>query len=72
MKYDWALVPDSIKWIAMDDDGVANGYFDEPCAGEHGLWCVNEDYDNYVVLNPLLFDVFDKTNWKDSLEQRPK
>ena len=33
MKYDWALVPDSIKWIAMDDDGVANGYFDEPCAG---------------------------------------
>ena len=70
-KYDWSKVPKHINWIATDDDGVAHGFCSEPIIGKSGLWFFNGDYEQYTDLDMSLYDLFDKNNWQDSLEQRP-
>ena len=69
-KYDWSNVPKEVKFIATDKDGVANGFTKEPKPYTgYGMW-LTEDYD-YVSLSVEYLDVFDKTVWEHSLEERP-
>ena len=71
-KYDWSNVPKEVKFIATDKDGVANGFTKEPkpCT-EYEMWLTEDDDDDYVSLGVEYLDVFDKTVWEHSLEERP-
>ena len=69
-KYDWSNVPKEVKFIATDKDGVANGFTKEPkYYTGYEMW-LTEDGD-YLSLGVEYLDVFDKTVWEHSLEERP-
>ena len=72
-KYEWANVPKEVEWIATDDDGVSHGFDGKPVIGENGLWTTDDyDYERVYDLTVANFDLFDKSSWRDSLEERPK
>ena len=42
-KYDWSEVPEDIKWLATDLDGVVNGFYEEPKASEEWVIWIAPD-----------------------------
>ena len=66
-KYDWTNVPDEVKWIATDEDGVLCGYSSKPQKFSR-TW--NTHYTGNFVGHSFLPPF--KGNWRESLEERPK
>lgn len=67
-KYDWALIPEHVKFMATDEDGMACGWLVEPHIV--GIAWRNQSHLSahfYLTIcrNPYRGD------WKDSLEKRP-
>jgi hypothetical protein len=70
-KYDWTNVPKEVKWIAMDKDGVFNGFYKKPeIVDYHSMWFeIPTSTGDFIQLTPVVLGCF---NWMDSLEERPK
>lgn len=68
-KYDWKDVPDTVKYIATSESGVAFGYVGRPISGylHSGFWYGGGD--SIFILWPSE-NQFNSTNWRNSLEVR--
>lgn len=74
-KYDWSNVPKEVNWIATDSDGVAHGFKSKAKIKEgivYDMWACNDNFVDYIELEDSNHRRFGKSNWKDSLEERPK
>lgn len=74
-KYDWSNVPKEVNWIATDSDGVAHGFKAKPKIKEglvYDMWACNDNFVEYIELADNQHRRFGKSNWQDSLEERPK
>ena len=70
-KYDWSNVPKEVNWIATDSDGVVNGFKIKPTINEkHRMWFECEDLTGYFF--QIKNELRKNSNWRDSLEERPK
>ncbi|MEK5783521.1 hypothetical protein [Acinetobacter pittii] len=68
-KYDWALIPEHVNFMATDEDGMACGWLVEP-------HIVGNAWRNQSHLSAF-FNLTKRQNpfrgdWKDSLEKRPE
>ncbi|KNY37029.1 hypothetical protein RP89_19645 [Acinetobacter baumannii] len=67
-KYDWALIPEHVNFMATDEDGMAYGWLVEPHIVGNA-WRNQSHLSAFFTLtrrqNPFRGD------WKDSLEKRP-
>ncbi|HHP0322566.1 MULTISPECIES: hypothetical protein [Acinetobacter calcoaceticus/baumannii complex] len=67
-KYDWALIPEHVNFMATDEDGMACGWLVEPHIVGNA-WRNQSHLSAFFTLtkrqNPFRGD------WKDSLEKRP-
>lgn len=74
-KYDWSNVPDNVKWIATDADGIVSGFSEKPFFTKNSkLWIPNTNFDYSWVCNIEPFTYHpnnDSPNWENSLEERP-
>lgn len=66
-KYDWFDVPEHINYIAMDSQGFVWAYREKPIAYA-GMW--NKGGCVYCISNGKIGSR--KSNWRESLEERPK
>ena len=70
-KYDWTNVPNEVEWIATNEQGYAFGTPSKPISGwlHTGFWYGGGEQE--FILWPHQ-NKFNETNWRDSLEERPK
>ena len=70
-KYDWSNVPDEVQWIAMDQDGVLNGFYKKPeIVNCHNMWFeLPSGMGDFIQVKPTVLGCF---NWRESLEKRPE
>lgn len=70
-KYDWSNVPDSVQWIATDEDGWAWGWTGMPKIGRYNAWTTDGDscLTGYHVKPNNCENCRD---WENSLEERPE
>ena len=66
---DWSHVKDKYKWLAVNANGCASMYEDEPKVGDGGYWYNPKGGSNMV--NGLVSYVPGTCDWKDSLVKRP-
>lgn len=69
-KYDWSEQPETVQWIATDEDGFAMPYQEMPYI--HELF--PKEWFGEVSLDGVCFFPQEnpyKGDWRDSLEQRP-
>lgn len=70
-KYDWSKVPDHVNWIASNEGGYAFGTPSKPISGylHTGFWYGGGEQEFILWTNQ---NKFNKSNWRESLEERPK
>lgn len=70
-KYDWSKVPDHVNWIATNERGYAFGTPSKPIRGYlyTGFWYGG--WEQEFILWPSE-NKFNESNWRYSLEERPK
>lgn len=68
-KYNWKDVPDTVEYIATDENGFAFGYVGRPITGylHSGFWYGGGDS---VFILWASENQFNSTNWRNSLEER--
>ena len=65
---DWTQIKDEYKWLAVDENGCAFVYENEPDIGGSDYWCPSGA--NFRV-NGLVSYSRGTCDWKDSLVKRP-
>lgn len=61
-------LPDSAKWIAMDDDGFLFSYSIEPISEVNGEWILPDSFSG-GVLTYIMVDVVGDIRWDESLRE---
>jgi len=64
----WPLLPPWIKYLAMDDDSIWNGYSHKPKIGISVYHCTESGH-NYCSI-PKEYSPIYSGDWKDSLVER--
>lgn len=70
-KYDWSKVPDHVNWISTNEGGYAFGTPSKPVSGylHAGFWYGGGEQEFILWPNQ---NKFNESNWRESLEERPK
>jgi len=70
-KYDWSNVPHWVNWISTNESGFAFGSEGKPRSGylHTGFW-YGGGKDTFLLWPRE--NKFNESNWRESLEERPK
>ena len=68
-KYDWSNVPKEVKWIATDADGWQTQHTEKP--KKLGRDWIDDTESGYFGIKMPQHNPY-KSNWRDSLEERPQ
>ena len=67
-KYNWAIVPSEVEFLATDSNGCVFGYDAEPIERDFGKFMHTSDF-LYFPHNDWMPAY--QGNWRESLEKRP-